>query len=143
MTLIEWAKDIFRNGPELWYDEKTVTNEKGVSMKRDTSRLRECSLGLVSANTPEEWYRIVRLNCPAGTVIEEYAEDSWKQLYDDMLSLVRNQLTKALLTERNGKSAKVLMDILSKRDAEHWADKQKSIEMKHGDTEIKFKFEKL
>ena len=142
MKLVEYVKDIFENGPELFSDEKIIT-KNGSTLKRNTKRLRECSLGLVSCSTPEEWYRICRLNCEPGTIIEEYDEKVWTELYQDNLALVRNELTKTLLKEREKKSATTLLNILSKRDSEHWADKPKTqtAEVKTGDETIKFTFE--
>ena len=144
MKLIEYIKNIFKNGPELWSDEKFMTNDKGVSIRRDTKRLRDCSLGLISSNSAEEWYRICRLNCEPGTIIEEYKEEEWTGLYNDMLSLVRNELTKSLLEERQSKGAKTLLEILARRDNQHWDnEKSSSVELKKGDETITFKFEGL
>lgn len=144
MKLTEWVHDLFKNGPELWTDEKVIVNDKGIVVRRDTKRLRDCSLGLVSVSGPEEWYRICRLNCPPGTIIEDYKEEEWAGLYQDMLSLTRNELTKALLTERGNKSAKILLEIMERRDKEHWAEEKvtKTAEVKKSDGEtIKFVIE--
>ena len=83
------------------------------------------------------------MSCPVGIVIEDYDESKWKPLYEDTLALVRNELTRALLRERNAKSAKVLLDMMSKRDSEHWGDKPKTqtAEVKDGDKTITFRFE--
>lgn len=142
MKLLEFVKKQFEHGPELFVDEKVHVNDKGVSVMRNCKRLREMSLGLISSNNADEWYRICRLNCEPGTIIEEYNEEDWTELYNDMLSLVRNELTKCLLKEREKKSAKTLLDILSKRDKDHWDNqKQQSFELKKGDETISFRFE--
>lgn len=120
MKLIDYVKDAFKDGPELWSDEKYITNAKGVTIKRDVKRLRDMSLGLVSSSNAEEWYRICRLSCPAGTIIEP-CDDMWVELFNDNVALVRNELTKMLLRERANKSAKTLFDILERRDRVHWA----------------------
>ena len=91
-----------------------------MTIKRDVTRLRDMSLGLVSSSNAEEWYRICRLSCPAGTIIEHY-DDTWVELFNDNVALVRNELTKMLLRERANKSAKTLFDILERRDKFHWA----------------------
>jgi len=143
MTLYEWTKDTLKNGPELFRTEIVTTNDKGVIIKRDITRLREISLGIISSNTPEEWYRICRLNCPIGTTIEDYS-DEWIELYNDTLALVRNSLTKSLLQERASKSAQTLFSILERRDREHWQkESTKTAEIKKGDEVIKFVFEGL
>lgn len=141
MTLLEWTKDTLKNGPELFRTEVVSTNYKGVMIKRDTTRLREISLGIISSNTPEEWYRICRLNCPVGTTIEDYSIE-WIELYNDTLALVRNQLTRALLQERSSKSAQTLFSILERRDRDHWQkESTKTAEFKKGDEVITFKFD--
>lgn len=122
MTLIEWTKDLLKNGVELWSDEALITAKNGSVVKRDVKVLRAVCLGIISSNTAEEWYRLCRLNCPAGTVIEPYYESTWKELFEDTTALVRNELTKCLLKERAAKSAQILLGILSRRDKEHWAE---------------------
>jgi len=142
MTLLEWTKDALKNGPELFRTEVVQTNDKGVIIKRDTTRLREISLGVISSNTPEEWYRICRLNCPVGTTIEDYTED-WIELYTDTLALVRNSLTKSLLQERSSKSAQTLLSILERRDREHWQKESKAttVDINKETNDIRVKFE--
>lgn len=144
MKLYEYVKDLFKDGPELWQDEKYITNSKGIQIKRDTKRLRDMSLGLVSSSNAEEWYRICRLNCVPGTIIEDY-NDGWIELFNDNVALVRNELTKMLLRERGNKSAKTLFDILERRDKLHWGKEDSKVaEIKKADGEtITFRFENV
>lgn len=121
MNLTDWVTDELKNGVELWLDEKIVT-QNGAQLKRNVKRLREICLGIISSNSPEEWYRICRLNAPVGTVIVPYDEAVWTELFNDTTALVRNELTKALLKERAAKSAQTLLSVLQKRDKEHWSD---------------------
>ena len=120
MTLYEWVKDLFKSGVELFNDEIIFTNDKGITVKRNTKLLRELSLGIISSNDSKEWYRICRLNCPVGTIIEDYNELGWNELYDDIRALVRNRLTKELLKDKGSKAAQTLIDVLSLRDKAHW-----------------------
>lgn len=142
MTLIEYVKEQFKFGPELFRDQIMQTNDKGITITRNTERLRKMSLGLVSCNTPEEWYSICRLVCVPGTIIEPYT-DEWKSLFDDYTLLARNNLTLQLLQERREKSARTLLDILARRDKQHWAEDKKTLEVSAGKEEktITFKFE--
>lgn len=130
MTLYEWVKDLFKDGVELFSDELLITNDKGITIKRNTKLLRELSLGIISSNDSKEWYRICRLNSPVGTIIEDYNEYEWSELYDDITALVRNRLTKELLKERGSKAAQTLLNILSKRDKGHWGEEQKQTQVK-------------
>ena len=129
MTLYEWVKDLFKDGVELFNDEVFITNDKGITIKRNTKLLRELSLGIISSNDSKEWYRICRLNSPVGTIIEDYNEFEWSELYDDITALVRNRLTKELLKERGSKAAQTLLNILSKRDKVHWGEEQKQLKV--------------
>ena len=49
-TLYDWTKEEIKNGPELLDDEIFVKSSKGITIRRDTRRLREISLGCVSSN---------------------------------------------------------------------------------------------
>lgn len=130
MTLFEWVKDIVKDGVELFADEITITNDKGVRITRNTKVLREISLGIISTNNSKEWYRLCRLNCPVGTIIEEYEDDKWNDLYEDTATLVRNRLTKELIKERNNKSATTLLSILERRDKDRWKKDEKQTSVK-------------
>lgn len=132
LSLVEYVKKLFTKGPELWEDCKTMHDpELKATIKRDTQRLRRCSLGIVSCDSPEEWYRVCRRECPPGTIITEYAENAeeWEELFKDVNVLVRADLTRSLLTERNSKGAKTLIDVLERRDREHWQKDPKKIEV--------------
>lgn len=118
MKLIEWTKEQFKDGIELFSDTKLIV-KKGVTLNRDVTKLRKCSIGLISAATAEDWYNICRLNCDVGTTIEPF-DDEWKVLYKDMLLLAKATLTETLIDERNCKSAKTLLDILERRSRDEW-----------------------
>lgn len=136
--LFDYVKTTFENGVELFLDKQVYTNDKGITLTRDTRRLREMSLGLISSNNATEWHNICRLNCVPGTIIEPY-EDKWDALYQDMLILARNALLRALLSERDKSSAKTLLTILERRDTAKWSqnkDKQISIDAKDMDKSI-------
>lgn len=129
-TLIKWTENIFKDGVELFEDEHIIT-KNGVTIKRDCKRLKACSIGLISADTPEAWYTVCRLNCPVGTIIEPY-DNKWIDLYNDLLILTKLSLTERLLTERHNKSAKTLLDILERRAKSEWGkdNQQLKIEQK-------------
>mgnify|MGYP003289479328 CR=1 FL=1 len=133
MELLEHTKDLFKNGVELFQDIIEVTNAKGVTIKRDTKLLRENSLAAISVDTSKEWYMIVRLHSPVGTIILDYEDDKekWEQLYEEIVAMCRLELTKKLLDERFSKSSAVLMKILEKRDSKHWQD-NKTVDVKGG-----------
>lgn len=137
-TLINWTKNIFKDGVELFEDERLIS-KNGATIKRDCKRLKACSIGLISTNSAEEWYNICRLNCEPGTIIEPF-DERWNALYNDNLSLVKLKLTQSLLEERFSKSAKTLLDILERRSKAEWSreTKQFKVEQSNGNLNIEF-----
>lgn len=122
-TLIKWTENIFKDGVELFEDERLITTN-GTTLKRDCKRLKACSIGLISTSKAEEWYNICRLNCEPGTIIEPF-DERWNSLYNDNLALVKLKLTQSLLEERFSKSAKTLLDILERRSKAEWGKESK------------------
>ena len=125
--LYEWTKESFKDGIELFSDTRIIV-KNGVSLNRDVTKLRKCSIGLISSATAEDWYNICRLNCDVGTIIEPF-DERWNDLYNDMLLLVKATLTETLIDERNCKSAKTLLDILERRSKQEWAPDQKQLKV--------------
>lgn len=138
MNLLEWTKNIFKEGVELFVDERQIT-KNGTTIKRDCKRLKACSIGLISTNTAEEWYNICRLNCEPGTIIEPF-DERWNSLYNDNLALVKLKLTQSLLEERFSKSAKTLLDILERRSKTEWSKDTKQTSIKAESNGINLEF---
>lgn len=118
-TLYDWTVDLFKNGVELFSNEQTIT-KNNIAIRRDCTKLKKCSIGIISAKDSRAWYDVCRLNCDVGTIIEDYDETKWNKLYTDVLTLVKLALTECLLKERQAKSAKVLLDILERRSKSEW-----------------------
>ena len=142
-SLYEWTVDLFKNGVELFSNDQIIM-KNNTTIHRDCTKLKKCSIGVISAKDSRAWYDVCRLNCDVGTIIEDYDENKWNTLYNDVLTLVKLSLTECLLKERQSKSAKVLLDILERRSKNEWSDgKQSSVELKRGDETITFKFEEM
>lgn len=125
ITVLKWAIATIKNGPELWNDYITVADpDSGATVRRDVRKLRDLSIGIIGCNDSQEFYRICRHHAPAGTVLEEYEPSRWAHTFEDFRALVRVELMKALLSEDNQKKAKLYLDILERRDAEHYAQKE-------------------
>lgn len=131
--LYEWVKELFKDGVELFSDNKAIV-KNGVTLNRDVTKLRKCSIGLISSSNAEDWYNICRLNCDVGTIIESF-DERWETLYNDMLLLVKATLTETLIDERNCKSAKTLLDILERRSKQEWSKDKKVTEIKAESTD--------
>lgn len=140
MDILKWTIETFKYGPELWQDYKMVADpESGATVRKDCRKLRELSLGIVGCNDSREFYRIARHLAPVGTALEDYEEKRWFNLFEDTRALVRMELTKAMLTEDNSKKAKLLLEVLERRDAEHYAKKDsgKSVSVTQTDSDNK------
>lgn len=129
--LLHWVREQVKAGPVLWADRIAVVDpESGATVMRDVRRLRELSLGVISCNDAKEWSRIARHCCPVGTILEDYNEARWANVYEDFKALVHNELTKSMLTEENASKAKLLLEVLERRDKEHWnKDTGKKVEV--------------
>lgn len=130
MTLLEWVKDAFKNRETELFDDEKIIIVNGMTIHRDVKILHDLSLGIVTANDASEWYRCCRLHCPVGTIIEDFDPAVWNELFEDVSSLVRNALVKTLLKERFAKSAKVLLDLMERRDKTHFAKEDQKISAK-------------
>lgn len=143
-TLYDWTVDLFKNGVELFSNEQIIT-KNNTTIRRDCTKLKKCSIGIISAKDAHAWYDVCRLNCDIGTIIEDYDETKWNKLYNDVLTLVKLALTECLLKERQAKSAKVLLDILERRSKSEWGKEDSKVaEIKKADGEtITFRFENV
>jgi hypothetical protein len=83
----------------------------------------DLTIGIISTNNKEEFAKLAFHYAPVGTIIEPL-DDDW---YETRVLLVRNLLTEKLLKDQR---AKHYLDILSRRDKEHWQDTSKQKEVK-------------
>lgn len=79
----------------------------------------DLTIGLISTNNAEEFAKLAFHYAPVGTIIEPL-DDDW---YETHILLVRNLLTEKLLKDSR---AKHYLDILQRRDKEHWQDDSKN-----------------
>lgn len=133
MTLLDWVKDLFKRGVELFRDEEMYVDKNSkATVTRDLTKVKACSLGIISCDDAQDWYMICRREAPVGTIIEEYDASAWEPLFNELTVLVRSSLTNALVSQRNSKGAKILLEVLERRDHKRWAKDQKSIEVTAG-----------
>ena len=83
----------------------------------------DLTIGIISTNNKEEFAKLAFHYAPAGTIIEPL-DDDW---YETRVLLVRNLLTSKLLKDQR---ARHYLDILSRRDKDHWQDTSKQKELK-------------
>lgn len=83
----------------------------------------DLTIGIISTNNKEEFAKLAFHYAPAGTIIEPL-DDDW---YETRVLLVRNLLTSKLLKDQR---ARHYLDILARRDKDHWVDTSKQKEVK-------------
>lgn len=113
MTLTDWLEQNFTH----------VTLDQVVHGKNGSSLIVpehnvDLTIGLISTSSKQEFAKLAFNFVPVGTIIDSI-DDEW---YESKVLLVRNMLTKALLTD---KRARHYLDILERRDSGHWADQSK------------------
>jgi hypothetical protein len=113
MKLTEWLDKTFKH----------VTIDETIGTLTVPKINIALTIGLISTSNKEEFKELCFNYLPVGTIIDEI-DDDW---YKRKVLLVRNILTEKLLTD---KRAKHYLDILERRDKEHWQDTSKSKEVK-------------
>ena len=140
MTLFEWSTKALEN-IYLWKDEIEIYNKKvNATITRNVEKERKLSISLINCASPDDLYDCARQYCPIGTVIEPIENNDWTSLYNDKTKMVFAELTKSLIDERNGKSAKILLEILSRR-LETWKENKKTATVSTDGTATHITFE--
>lgn len=97
------------------------------------------TVGILTTNSKEEFEKLCFHLAPVGTIIETLDDD----YYEGQLLLSRNYLNVRAIT--NDRETKRLLDILERRDKDHWQKESKSTTVdinKNGtNDEIRVKFE--
>lgn len=117
MTLTTWLEQNFKH---VTIDDTIVSNGSVITVPKINIAL---TIGLISTSSKEEFKELCFNYLPVGTIIDEI-DDAW---YRRKVLMVRNILTEKLLTD---KRARHYLDILSRRDKEHWEDSSKQKELK-------------
>jgi hypothetical protein len=87
---------------------------------------RNLSIGLLSTNNIEEFRDLAFNYAPVGTI----KTDIDPEFYNSKLLLLRSELTKSLLNQKNSRLAEIYIKILERRDKSHWnSDVSKKMEI--------------
>lgn len=118
MTLQDWLKQNFAHVTL----DTMIMGSNGTLLSVPKLNV-DLTIGIISTNNKEEFAKLAFHYAPLGTIIEPL-EDDW---YETRVLLVRNLLTEKLLKDQR---ARHYLDILSRRDKEHWQDTSKQKEVK-------------
>ena len=115
MTRSEW---LAKNFTHVTFDE-CVGNLRVPKMNVDLT------YGLISTESKEEFSKLVFHLMPSGTVVDEIPDE----FYEGKILLLRNMLTKMLMEEPNHKMADRYLNILERRDKNHWSKESKQLKV--------------
>ena len=116
MKLSEWLEQNFKH----------VTFEENIGNLKVPKINVELTYGLLSTETKEEFQKLVFHLAPVGTIIDSISND----FYEGKLLLLRNMLTRMVMEEPNHKMADRFLNVLERRDKNHWAKDKKVTEIK-------------
>jgi hypothetical protein len=115
MTRSEWLEKNFKH----------VTFEETVGNLRVPKINVDLTYGLISTESKEEFSKLVFHLMPSGTVVDEIPDE----FYEGKILLLRNMLTKMLMEEPNHKMADRYLNILERRDKNHWSKESKQLKV--------------
>lgn len=115
MTRSEW---LTKNFTHVTFDE-CVGNLRVPKINVDLT------YGLISTESKEEFSKLVFHLMPSGTVVDEIPDE----FYEGKILLLRNMLTKMLMEEPNHKMADRYLNILERRDKNHWSKESKQLKV--------------
>lgn len=115
MKLSEWCKQNFTH---VTFDEY-IGNLKVPKVNIDLT------YGLLSTEDKEEFTKLVFHLAPAGVIVDTISDD----FYEGKILLLRNKLTRMLMEEPNHKLADRFLNILERRDRNHWGKEQKQLKV--------------
>lgn len=121
MKLSEWCEHNFTH---VTFDEY-IGNLKVPKVNVDLT------YGLLSTEDKKEFQKLVFHLAPAGVIVDTISDD----FYEGKILLLRNKLTKMLMEEPNHKLADRFLNILERRDKNHWAKDKKVTEIKAESTD--------
>lgn len=115
MKLSEWLEQNFKH----------VTFDENIGNLRVPKINVDLTYGLLSTETKEEFRKLVFHLAPVGIIVDDISDE----FYEGKILLVRNMLTKMLMEEPNHKLADRFLNILERRDKNHWGKEQKQLKV--------------
>ena len=123
MTLSEWIKNTWKH---VTLDTVIVKNGSTLNVPEINQDL---TMGLLSTSNLDEFKKLVFHFAPIGTIVDDIPED----YYEGQILKLRQLLTKELMMATQPKVIQKYLEILDRRDREHWGKdtgKQLKVEQK-------------
>ncbi len=121
MKLSEWCEQNFTH----------VTFDEYIGNLKVPKVNVELTYGLLSTEDKKEFQKLVFHLAPTGVIVDTISDE----FYEGKILLLRNKLTKMLMEEPNHKLADRFLNILERRDKNHWAKDKKVTEIKAESTD--------
>lgn len=86
----------------------------------------ELTIALLSTDNVVDWAKVAFHWAPAGTIVDKVPV----RYYEDKVLLLRQLLTKQLLTNPDNRMAQRYLQILERRDSDRWAQKKQAMAIK-------------
>lgn len=86
----------------------------------------ELTVALLSTDNVADWAKVAFHWAPAGTIVDKVPV----RYYEEKVLLLRQLLTKQLLTNPDNKMAQRYLQILERRDADRWAQRKQAMAIK-------------
>ena len=119
MTLSEWLTNTWKH---VTLD--TVITKNGSTLNVPEIN-QDLTMGLLSTSNILEFKKLVFHFAPVGTVIDDIPED----YYEGQILKLRQLLTKELMLATQPKVIQKYLEILDRRDREHWGKDQKTLKV--------------
>lgn len=116
MKLSEWLTKNFTH----------VTFEDTIGTLKVPKVNIDLTYGLLSTENKEEFQKLAFHLAPVGIIVDAIEDD----FYEGKILLLRNMLTRMLMEEPNHKLADRFLNILERRDKNHWGKEQKAFNVK-------------
>lgn len=119
MTLSEWLTNTWKH---VTLD--TVITKNGSTLNVPEIN-QDLTMGLLSTSNIVEFKKLVFHFAPVGTVIDDIPEE----YYEGQILKLRQLLTKELMLATQPKVIQKYLEILDRRDREHWGKDQKTLKV--------------
>lgn len=120
MTLSSWLE---MNYTHVTLDQHLTQDGKRLVVKPWNVEL---TMALLSTDNVADWARVAFHWAPAGTIVDKVPID----YYEQKVLLIRQLLTKKLITDPDNRMAQRWLSVLERRDSDRWAAKKQALSLK-------------
>lgn len=120
ITLSSWVE---LNYKHVTLDRTVRDGSKTITVPQHNVEL---TIALLSTDNVADWAKVAFHWAPAGTIVDKVSAS----FYESNVLLLRQLLTKKLITEPNNRMAQRYLQVLERRDSERWAQRKQAMAIK-------------